>query len=225
MKKILFVEDDEQYRNSLAQVLRKEGYSVDASDNPLQAIELFALNVYDLVISDLMMSTLDGIKFLQHIMRNNPNIRTMILTAEPSMETELEALNIQIDKYLVKETRIEVLLKHIEVLLQNHSISSSQKNQELYSPFEELRLSITGRTVTKNGQEMPLTPKEFSILKLLLMNRGDAVSRETLLEEVWDSKHELIDMRVIDVHIKEIRKKLAIQSITAVRGFGYKWDE
>ena len=224
MKKILFVEDDYDYRMTLAKIIEKAGYSVDASEDPLQAIELFALNSYDLVISDLKMDSLDGIRFLQYIKNKNADVKTMILTSAPTFETELEALDISIDKYMVKETRIDLLLKYIEVLLAQ-SGNSSRKHQIVHSPFENIELDLGSRVIRKEGETINVTPKEFNILRVLMQNRGLAVSREKLLEEVWDVEHELIDPRVIDVHIKEIRKKLAVQSIVSIRGYGYKWDE
>lgn len=224
MKKILFVEDDQSYREAMTAVIESAGYAVDASDNPLQAIELFTLNAYDLIISDLKMDSLDGIQFLQYIKSRNPQIKTMILTSAPTPETEMESLHIDVDRYISKDTRLEILLKYIDILL-TKSDSTVKQYQKLFSPFEELELDLNGRRAKIAGKEIAVTPKEFGILQILLRNRGEAVSREQILDEIWDSTHETIDPRVIDVHIKEIRRKFHLQSIVSIRGYGYKWDE
>jgi len=187
-------------------------------------MELFALKEYDLVISDLMLNEIDGIRFLSYIKRLNPIIKTMILTAEPSMDSELAALDIYVDRYLVKETRVDVLLKYIDVILKQDSPELAKHQRVLKAPEEALELNLLGRKVTKNGEEVKLTPKEFEILKILLVNRGQALTRDEILAEVWDINYEDIDIRVIDVHIKKIRQKLKLQSIISVHGYGYKWD-
>jgi Response regulators consisting of a CheY-like receiver domain and a winged-helix DNA-binding domain len=221
MEKILFVEDDDAYRELLTNILTETGYLVESVSNALDAIQKCALQEYNLIISDLMLEAIDGIKFLAHIKKDMPNVKTMILTAEPSMDTELESLNIHVDKYLTKETRVDVLLKHIETLMQS---KETKKRKILVAKDDDVIMDVAGRKVKKNNQEIPLTPKEFSVLKILLENLGTAVSREEFLKTLWDADYEIIDTRTIDVHIKSIRRKLAVQKIVSIRGMGYKWD-
>lgn len=222
MKKILFVEDDKDYRKVLANVLEEEGYQVEAVEDALIAIQKCTLQEYDLIISDLMMETIDGIQLLTHIKKENPKVKTMILTAEPSMDTELESLNIYVDKYLAKETRIDVLLKHIETVMGK---DEAAKKSILVVKDENIIVDALAYKVTKHDEEIHFTMKEFRILKLLLENQGIAVSREMILKEIWDNdEYEGIDTRVIDVHIKTIRRKLGVQKIVSIRGIGYKWD-
>jgi len=224
-KRILFVEDDMQYRESVTKILRNEGYEVTSVGEALEAIEHFSLEKYDLVISDLVMDSIDGVRLLRSIKKMNKSIKTMILTGEPTMDTELESIDIKVDRYLSKEIRVEVLLKYIELLLGDTvGKETSQQSPILMSPIDKISLDISTRTVTKNNIPIELTPKEFGIVKMLLENLGKAVSRYDLIEEVWDVEHENIDTRVIDVHIKAIRRKLKLQSIISIRGFGYKWD-
>lgn len=221
---ILFVEDNMEYQETLDRLLTKEGYLVDSTNSPLEAIELFARNSYDAVISDLMMETLDGIKLLTHIKKTNPYVKTMILTAEPTNETEIAALDTQVDKYLVKGASLEVLIKHIEHLLNNEQSTGSKKSIKIYSEPDGLTIDIGKRTVSKNNEVVNITTKEFEVLKTLLLNRGIALSREEIVSKIWDERFEKIDIRVIDVHIRSLRKKLKIQSIVSIRGYGYKWD-
>lgn len=225
-KKILFVEDDAKYRKSIANVLRNEGYEVTDVGDALDAIEQFSLNEYDLIISDLMMDSIDGIRFLRYVKKMNPIVKTMILTAEPTIDSELESLDLKVDRYLSKQTRVDVILKYIEATLALYTESDDLQPRatKLTSTLDKVVLDMEARIVTKNDIPVELTAKEFGITKVLLENIGKAVSRYELIEEVWDVEHENIDARVIDVHIRAIRQKLKLQSIVSVRSFGYKWD-
>jgi Response regulators consisting of a CheY-like receiver domain and a winged-helix DNA-binding domain len=223
MVKILFVEDDDKYRESMTKILEDEGYIVDAAENVLKAIEYFSFNTYDLIISDLMMEGVDGLQFLTYVRKMNPEIKTMILTAEPSMDSEYAALDIYVDKYIVKETRMDVFLKHIEVLL-TQSFKRAKTEHLLESKSDGIIMDLYGHTVTKNNKRISVTPKEFNLVRFLLENKGKALSREEILEKVWVIEYEDVEVRVVDVHIKSIRKKLNITSIISIRGYGYKWD-
>ena len=229
--RILFVEDDARYRNSIVKVLTSADYIVDSVGEAIDAIELFSLNNYDLVITDLMMDAIDGMRFLEYVRKVNKTVRTMILTANPTMDSELMALNIRVDKYLSKEVRVDVLLRHIDVLLTTplplaNEVVIKKENTDtiLYAEKENIELNLDSRTVKRQEEVIPLTPKEFGVLRVLLENKGKAVSRYTFIDEIWDSEYEDIDTRVIDVHIKTLRRKLKMQSIVAIRGFGYKWE-
>lgn len=224
-KHILFVEDDNEYRSSLTKILKDEGYRVDSVGSPLEAIELFATNKFDLVISDLVMEELNGIQFLKYIKKVNPHMKTIILTADPTNDTELAALDIFVDKYLMKGASYPVLLKHIENLLaQQSGIAGNRMVSKIEYVPENLVVNFLSRTVTKNGEQINITTKEFDILKVLLLNKGTALNREEIIEQIWDNAYENIDERVVDVHIRSIRKKLRTQAILSIRGYGYKWE-
>jgi Response regulators consisting of a CheY-like receiver domain and a winged-helix DNA-binding domain len=225
MKHILFVEDNEQYRQTLTEVLENKGYSVDAVSNAMQAIQHFATNDYDLVISDLMMENISGLEFLRHIKTEAPLMKTMILTAQPSDDTELEALDIYVDKYLSKETRMDIIIRYVETLLeQDAKLNQIAKNKVYTVKAEGLIVDVASFKVTKNDVPITLTTKEFNILVMLLSKRGKAISRDDFLDELWDMRYETTDSRVVDMHIKAIRRKLQTQSILSIRGYGYKWE-
>lgn len=223
MKKILFIEDNEEYRDLLKQVLEDEGYIVDAVNDALVALQYFTLNRYDLIITDLKMQTLDGLGFLKHIKKEEPFMKTMILTGFPSLESEMESLDILVDQYITKDTRMELILKYIETLLQKNN-AFALKNQTYTVKKEGIIVDVDAFCVTKNNKEIKFSPKEFAILCFLLSKKGRAISREEFLEKLWDTHYELLDGRVIDMHIKSIRRKLQTQSILSIRGYGYKWD-
>lgn len=223
-RRILFVEDDAQYRETLIRILENERYYVDAVGSALEAIGLFTLNHYDLVISDLMMEAIDGIQFLQYIKNTSPDMKTMILTAEPSTETEIQALDIYVDKYLVKGTSYDVLIKHIDHLLIQPTVIKKSNRRKIYYELENITLDMITRTVWRHDEKIAITTKEFDVLSILMENMGVAMSREEIISQIWDEAYEKIDERVIDVHIRSIRRKLKTQAILSIRGYGYKWD-
>lgn len=226
MARILYADDDTVYGKTMEKILTKKGYTVDIVESAMEGMNLLISQYYDLIISDLVMSRVDGIEFLQHAKRAKPTIKTMILTGNPCMDTELRSLDVCIDRYLSKNIRLDVLLKYIELLLGGADIAGfSSLNRTLYDDKEGVSVNVSGVQVFKNGERISITPKEFGIIVYLLERKGMAISREEILEQIWDVAVEEVDSRVVDAHIKAIRKKLQIQSIIAIRGYGYKWEK
>lgn len=225
MYKILFIEDNDAYREKIASILRENNYFVDTADNPILGIQLFAKNKYDLVISDLMMSQMDGLVLISTLKGINPNIKTVILTGEPTDDTELSSIELHVDKYLVKESSIKVLLKYVKIILEKEGSVIHTGEQKLESRIEKIIMYLSSRTVYKNGELVDVTRKEFEVLKYFLENKGVALSREVIIETLWNGDIEQVDTRAIDVHIKKLRAKLNLFSIMSVRGYGYKWNE
>lgn len=223
-KRILIVEDNESYRKELEATLLAEGYEVITADNPILGFEVFAKNQFNLVISDLVMKEFDGVRFLTTIKNIDPNVGTIILTGNPDDQTELSSLEIEIDFYISKDKRMDVILKYITIVLSKYSNLTSDADT-LVSNAEGIRLSKKTYAVTKNGESIPLTPREFQILKLFLENKCVTLSREDIIAGVWGNPVEEIEERVIDLHIKNLRSKLKVISLITVRGYGYKWNE
>ena len=224
--RILFVEDDNEYRTTLADIFRKEGYEVDDVETPMEAIENLTDQTYDLVVSDLLMEEMNGVRLLKYVKKANPNIQTIILTASQNIDNQVEVIDVNIDKCFSKDVRIDILLKYIEYLIAFPQKSIQKKSVNIiYDVKESVELNSIARTIKKNNKNIAVTYKEFGIIKLLLERKGEAISRQEIIKEVWDNRYRDIDARVIDVHIKSIRKKLRVQSIVSIRGFGYKWEE
>lgn len=226
MKHILFVDDNQSYAMQMKEMLTGAGYNVDIAFDSISAIEHFSKNSdsYDLIISDRVMGNDDGIRFLSIIKNMDVSIKTILLTAEPTPDSELEALNQYVDYYLTKDINRDVLLKYIERVLEQ-PLSAQNDERVLISEIEHIQLFLKERKVLVDGEVVELRRKEFDLLALFLANKGVAFSREEILERLWDRKHESTDERVIDVHINTLRRKLQISSLISVRGFGYKWDE
>lgn len=224
-KNIMLVEDDEKYANKLVKAITKEGHKVTYLDSPVKAVAEFMKDNYDLVISDFCMKEIDGLKMLTIFKEIKPNLRSIILTAYPEEEVELEAIDMSVDHYLSKDKSLLITIKYIDDLLRKEINIKEAQEDKLISKLENIILDLQRRTVYQNNQLVALTKKEFDLLTLFLQNKGKALSREFIAEQVWTNDIEDIDLRVIDGHIKRLRAKLALFCISSVRGYGYKWNE
>lgn len=225
-KRIMLVEDDERYAEKLKQAIVQEGYEVSYFNTPIKAVAEFTKKNFDLVISDFCMNEMDGVKLLAILKEINPCVRSIILTAFPEEEVEMEAINISVDHYLSKDKSLSIMLKYIQHLLKREvSTEITNTSYNLSSTIERLSVDTKTRIVEKEDQVVPLTKKEYELLVLFLKNKGIALSREDIAEQLWSNDIENIDLRVIDGHIKRLRSKLSLFSISSVRGYGYKWSE
>ncbi|MFV0392856.1 MAG: response regulator transcription factor [Coprobacillaceae bacterium] len=225
MYRILFVDDSVEYANGLKSILEDKGYYIKYVDDPITGIEELMIDNFDLVISDYMMDQMTGIRLLSTVKRLKPEIKCMMLTGFPTEEVESEALDIYVDKYLSKDKSLTILCKHIEQLLTTVITSEVETKVKLISTEENIVLDTHSHIVLKNNEEVELTRKEYEILKLLLENKGVALSRESIIEKLWAKNIEDVEVRIVDTHIKKLRDKLKTFAIMTIRGFGYKWSE
>lgn len=224
-KKILLVEKDERYAERLKQMIVQQGYTVTHLTSPIKAVAEFTKKNYDLVISDFSMKEMDGIKLLAILKEIKPNVRSIVLTAYTRDEVEIEAIDREIDYCLCKDKKLDVLSKYIQSLLMKDIQAEALTNDTLTSSSERITVDMKQRIVLKDNIPVPLTTKEYELLVLFLKNKGIALSREEISEELWSKDIEPIDLRVIDGHIKRLRSKLSLFSISSIRGYGYKWSE
>lgn len=225
MYSILVVEDNEHYLTTIVEILRDYGYDVDCTMDPIGGIEMCSKKLYDLVISDLVMKEMDGLRFVGIVRNIIPTIKTMILTGNPTEETENASIDADVDYYMSKDKSLTTVLKYVEQLLRKDTQQVKEKNQILLSREEKIEVNENTRTVIKNGVEVYLTPKEFRLLVFFLENKGVAFSRDEIIDNVWDEHVEEVDERIVDVHVKKLRQKLNTFSIMSIRGYGYKWNE
>lgn len=222
MGHIFIVDDSKSYCDKIKKILEAEGYSVDSAYDPMEAIVKIAQKKCDLLITDLNMDNVNGIQLVNTLKKLHPKMKTIILTGFPTVETELEALDNYVDGYLQKDINTQLFLKYVETTL-----TRDKKVTEgiFYSKAENIECNITSRTLRQHGEEVALSKKEFDILAYFLEHKNQVIAREDLLNEFWDFAYELVDERIIDVHVKELRKKLNLISISTIRGIGYKWSE
>ncbi|EUJ33084.1 response regulator transcription factor [Listeria cornellensis] len=221
MKKILVVEDDPNILEVTRAFLMAEGYEVLTSENGMEAFGIFESQTFDLIIMDIMMPKMDGYTLCE-LVRTKSDTPILMLTALGEEDSELRGFELGADDYIQKPFSYKVLLKRVEALLRR--VSSGQVNEDTsVLKLAEIELNIETFQVTSHNQPVELTRKEFDILRLLMKNPGRVFTREMLLEQAWDYEY-IVDTKIINTHIKNLRKKLTTDKIQTVRGAGYKMD-
>lgn len=216
---ILIVEDEKEIREGVSEYLAEVGYSVISAEDGMQAIELFKNNKIDLVILDIMLPKVNGFVVLNKI-RQESNVPVIMLTAMSDDYTQIMSFDEEADDYITKPFSIIVLHKRIEALLRR-GVKVSENKKWCYGDIE---IDFEGYSARKNGENIDLKPKEIKLIELLLKYEGKVLTRAQILDNLWRIEEAPND-RVIDVYIKNIRKKLLLDCIVTVKGIGYKFEE
>ena len=216
---ILIVEDEKEIREGVSEYLAEVGYSVISAEDGMQAIELFKNSKIDLVILDIMLPKANGFVVLNKI-RQESNVPVIMLTAMSDDYTQIMSFDEKADDYITKPFSIIVLHKIIEALLRR-GVKVSENKKWFYGDIE---IDFEGYSARKNGENIDLKPKEIKLIELLLKYEGKVLTRAQILDNLWSIEESPND-RVIDVYIKNIRKKLLLDCIVTVKGIGYKFEE
>ena len=215
--KILVVEDDNQIQELIVEFLSSQDYVVDTANDGVEGYEKFKEGEYDLVILDVMMPRLDG-HFLCKMIRNiDKDISVIFLTALGDEENEIKGFDLNADDYISKPFSFNILIKRVEAVLRR---KNKEKSEDEVLKFEGLKLDLQTFKSYIDGEEIELTLKEFNILKLMISSYPTVVSREKLIEKIWGYDY-FGDTRVIDAHMKNIRKKIKKDYIKTIKGVGY----
>ena len=218
--RILIIDDEPELRQQIAASLRQERYTVETAGDGDEALERIFAEPYDLLILDIMLPVRDGFTILGQLREEGIATPVLMLTARGEVENRVKGLDLGADDYLHKPFSMAELLARIRALLRR---SHEQANPTL--TIGAICLNTSTRQVTLGGEAVSLTPKEFSLLEFLLYNRNRAISRFNMAEHVWGDAFDPFTMsNNIDVHIKNLRKKLDDQAgriIVTVRGVGY----
>lgn len=220
MLKILVVDDEARLRKIISDFLSAKGYQVLEACDGEEAIDIFTdeKNI-DLVILDVMMPKLDGWEVLKEIRRLS-TIPVLMLTARGEESDELTGFKLGADEYVSKPFSPKVLVARIEALLKrNFTVESGERS------FGEIIINEEAHTVKVGGKHVELSFKEFELLKFFAENQGIALSRDRILNNVWDFDY-FGDERTVDTHVKKLRSKLGEcgDYIKTVRGLGYKFE-
>lgn len=215
--RILVVEDDSQIQELIVEFLLSQDYIVDTASDGIEGYEKFKRGNYDLVILDVMMPKLDGYGLCKMIKRLNENVAIIFLTALGDEESEVRGFELKADDYISKPFSFNVLIKRVEAVLRRHK---KEKEESDILDFEKLRLELQTFKAYVNEEEIELTLKEFNILALMINSYPMVVSREMLIEKIWGYDY-FGDTRVIDAHMKNIRKKIQKDYIKTIKGVGY----
>lgn len=216
---ILVVEDDLDIQELIKQFLMTQQYSVEVASDGIEGMKLFNKQSFDLILLDVMMPNLNGFEVAKMI-RNQSNVPIILLTALEEEQDQLKGFDLGIDDYITKPFSFHVLIRRVEaVLRRSNDLSTSN-----HLVFKEIQVDCDAYKVYVNEVEIPLTTKEFEIVQLLLQNEKKVLTRESIVEKVWGYDY-YGETRIIDTHIKNIRKKLDIPYIKTMKGIGYKIDE
>lgn len=216
---ILIVEDEKEIREGVSEYLSEVGYNVISAEDGMQAIELFKNSKIDLVILDIMLPKANGFVVLNKI-RQESNVPVIMLTAMSDDYTQIMSFDEKADDYITKPFSIIVLHKRIEALLRR-GVKVSENKKWFYGDIE---IDFEGYSARKNGENIDLKPKEIKLIELLLKYEGKVLTRAQILDNLWNIEESPND-RVIDVYIKNIRKKLLLDCIVTVKGIGYKFED
>jgi len=228
---ILIVDDESRIRRLLKMYLEREGFTIDEAGDGISALEKALNNNYDLILLDLMLPEIDGIKVCEKI-REVKSTPIIMLTAKGEEINRVQGFEVGADDYVVKPFSPREVIYRVKAILKRASATaylSTENNKSNYViVFDNLIIDNDAHRVTVDGQEVNLTPKEYELL-LYLVNSPDKVfSREELLKDVWNYVF-FGDLRTVDTHIKRLREKInnispkAAKMITTVWGVGYKF--
>ena len=214
---ILLIEDNQQIAQNIVQYLALEHITVDHSGDGREWLSLALQGHYDLILLDVMLPGLDGIQVAQHI-RAQREVPILMITAKGQLEDKLQWFDSWADDYLVKPFDLEEMLVRIKAILR-------RKNQFDRFVFKDIEVYLPSRKVTKQGEEINLTIKEFYVLEMLLKNYGLAVSRADIIEYVWWGEAVWEETDKLDVYIANLRKKLDKDLIQTIKWYGYKIEK
>lgn len=215
--KILVVEDDNQIQELIVEFLSSQDYDVDVANDGVEGYEKFKENKYNLVILDVMMPRLDGHALCKMIRNLDKEVSIIFLTALGDEESEIKGFDLKADDYISKPFSFNILIKRVEAVLRR---KQKEEKEDTILEFEGLKLDLQTFKSYIDNEEIELTLKEFNILKLMINSYPTVVSREKLIEKIWGYEY-FGDTRVIDAHMKNIRKKIKKDYIKTIKGVGY----
>ena len=217
--KILIVEDEIDLREGISEYLSEVGYDVMVAEDGQEGIDLFKSNEFDLVLLDIMLPKINGFGVLSQI-REISDVPVMMLTAMTDDYSQIMSFNEKADDYITKPFSVVVLHKRIEAL-QRRIQGRQQNNKWIYKDVE---VDFLGFCAKKDNNPVDLKPKEIKLLELLIKHKNQVLTRNQMLDSLWEIDEAPAD-RVIDVYIKNLRKKLDLDCITTVKGIGYKFED
>lgn len=221
--RILLIEDEVKIAKALKRALEQESYAVDVAHDSDNGFAMLTTEPYDLAIIDrLLPGNRDGIAIIQAARVQEIHTPILLLTALGSIADRTTGLDAGADDYLVKPFALEELLARVRALLRR-----PQEQQGTILQFADLTLDTASSRVTRAGEDITLTSKEYALLEYLLRNQGRPLSKDAIIAHVWDFDSDILP-NTVEVYIKYLRAKIdapfGSQLIKTVRGFGYKLD-
>lgn len=217
--RLLVVEDEPALLKSIARRLNEEGYSIDTAEDGEEAQDFIETAEYDCIILDIMLPAIDGLTILKRLRNNRVNTPVLILTAMDAIDDRVKGLDLGADDYLAKPFSFDELLARIRALLRRQV-----ETRETVVTIADLALDTISHTVIRDGKNIELTAKEYSILEYMLKNKGRLLTRSQIVDHVWNYDFDG-NSNIVDVYIRYLRKKIDDnfdnKLIHTVRGSGY----
>ena len=217
--KILVVEDDGKLNQIICAYLARSGYQARGCSNPVEAYDLLYAEMFDLIISDVMMPQIDGFDFAREIRAKNPSIPILFITALDDIVSKQKGFTAGVDDYMVKPIDMDEMVLRVGALLRRTQLKNENRLE-----IGELVLVRDEMSAYVNGEEVPILPREFNILYKLLSHPKKIFTRSELIDEYWGMTNDT-GLRTVDVYITKLRKEFAhckSFEIVTVHGFGYK---
>lgn len=219
MVTILVVEDDKNLQRLMETVLKNNGYNVLLGKNGLEALDIIDKKHIDLMISDIMMPSMDGYSLVESLRQANYNLPILLVTAKESFEDKRKGFNLGVDDYMVKPIDMDEMILRVEALLRRSKIINENR-----LTVGDVEIDYNTLIISRAEESLELPKKEFDILFKLLSYPKQIFTRQQIMDEIWGIDSET-DERTVDVHIKRLRDKLIDFKefeIITVRGLGYK---
>lgn len=217
--RILIVEDEKKVAGFIKKGLEEETYAVDVAYDGEEGFHLADMNQYDLIILDLMLPKMDGLEVLTRLRDNKVSTPILLLTAKDAVDDKVTGLNKGADDYLTKPFAFSELLARIRSLLRRGQVETQTELK-----VGDLCLDMVSHKVSRNGEEIELTGKEYSLLEYFMRNEGKVLTRTMIAEHVWDYNFDTFT-NVIDVYVNHLRKKIdkkyPAKLLHTLRGVGY----
>lgn len=217
--RILYIEDEEEIAEIVAMALERAGYTVALAADGQEGLERAQEGGWSLILLDGMLPGLDGIEVCRRLRAQRDRTPLLMLTARDTVADQVKGLEIGADDYLPKPFAIELLLARVRALLRREGV---QKGSVIR--LRDLEIDLTFRQLTRAGQEVLLTPRQWDLLELLVRQEGRPVSRELILRRAWDAE-ERVGSNMVDVYINQLRKKLdegaEVKLLRTLHGIGY----
>ena len=220
--KILVIDDEPGILNVVTAYLRSEGYDYHTANDGVEGLKAIHAYQPDLIVLDVMLPGIDGIEVLSQLRRES-NAYVIMLTARSEETDKLVGLSVGADDYLTKPFSPRELMARIKAALRRYQKPAAVVDRKIYT-FNQVHIDSGSRKIWVDDNEIDLTSLEFDLLVTLAEHHGLVLSRKQLLEKVWGYDY-FGDLRVVDVHIGHLRKKLGDKFIETVRGAGYRFED
>ncbi len=225
MYKILVVDDEFRIRQIIRKYAEFEGYTVEEAVDGMQAIEVCRSNDFDLIIMDVMMPELDGFSACREIKKFKPDTPIIMLSARGEEYDKIHGFELGSDDYVVKPFSPKELMMRVNAVIKRTTGKAKADDKNDVFTYDGLSVDFSARIVTVDGERIEMTPKEYDLFFYMVKNKGLALTRESLISEVWGYDF-FGDERTLDTHIKLLRKSLGKYSkcIVTLRGVGYRFE-